>query len=135
LSPSVFVGVFAPQARKPSMLPLAMEIVFGRPGRPPRGFLYKITRRDLVRLEATEGVPWWRYRPVWLDAEDMSGTALHAATLTAEGDEDDYIPTLRYLTLLREGARAHFLIKICSWNLRKAHAEYWRPLPALLALL
>jgi gamma-glutamylcyclotransferase len=23
------------------------------------GVLYKITRRDLVRLEATEGVPWW----------------------------------------------------------------------------
>ena len=73
------------------------------------GVLYKITRRDLVRLEATEGVPWWRYRPLWLDAEDMSGTALHAATLTAEGDEDDYTPTLRYLTLLREGARAHGL--------------------------
>ncbi len=36
----------------------------------------------------------------------MRGTALHAATLTAEGDEDDYTPTLRYLTLLREGARA-----------------------------
>jgi hypothetical protein len=49
------------------------------------------------------------YRPLWLDAEDMSGTALHAATLAAEGDEDDYTPTLRYLTLLREGARAHGL--------------------------
>jgi hypothetical protein len=39
------------------------------------GVLYKITRRDLVRLEATEGVPWWRYRPLWLDAEDLGGTA------------------------------------------------------------
>ncbi|MGA7329126.1 MAG: gamma-glutamylcyclotransferase family protein [Rhodomicrobium sp.] len=73
------------------------------------GVLYKITRRDLVRLEATEGVPWWCYRPLWLDAEDMSRTSLHAATLTAEGDEDDYTPTLRYLTLLREGPRAHGL--------------------------
>ena len=73
------------------------------------GVLYKITRRDLVRLDATEGVPWWRYRPLWLDAEDISGTALQAATYIAQGDEDDRNPSLRYLTLLREGARAHGL--------------------------
>ena len=73
------------------------------------GVLYKITRRDLVRLEATEGVPWWRYRPLWLDAEDISGTALRVATLIAEGDENDHTPSLRYLTLLWEGARAHGL--------------------------
>jgi hypothetical protein len=36
------------------------------------GVLYKITRRDLVRLEATEGVPWWRYRPLWLNAQDLA---------------------------------------------------------------
>ena len=73
------------------------------------GVLYKITRRDLVRLDATEGVPWWRYRPLWLDAEDISGTALQAVTYIAQGDEDDRSPSLRYLTLLREGARAHGL--------------------------
>ena len=73
------------------------------------GVLYKITRRDLVRLDATEGVPWWRYRPLWLDAEDISGTALQAVTYIAQGDEDDRNPSLRYLTLLREGARAHGL--------------------------
>ena len=73
------------------------------------GVLYKITRRDLVRLDATEGVPWWRYRPLWLDAENISGTALQAATYIAQGDEDDRNPSLRYLTLLREGARAHGL--------------------------
>jgi AIG2-like family len=75
------------------------------------GVLYKITRRDLVRLEATEGVPWWRYRPLWLDAEDLGGTALKAATLLAQGDKNDSAPSLRYLTLLREGARAHGLPK------------------------
>jgi cation transport regulator ChaC len=75
------------------------------------GVLYKITRRDLVRLEATEGVPWWRYRPLWLDAEDLGGTALKAATLLAQGDKHDSAPSLRYLTLLREGARAHGLPK------------------------
>ena len=73
------------------------------------GVLYKITRRDLVPLDATEGVPWWRYRPLWLDAEDISGTALQAVTYIAQGDEDDRKPSLRYLTLLREGARAHCL--------------------------
>ena len=60
------------------------------------GVLYKITRRDLVRLDATEGVPWWRYRPLWLDAEDISGTALQAVTYIAQGDEDDRNPSLRY---------------------------------------
>ena len=73
------------------------------------GVLYKITRRDLVRLGATEGVPWWRYRPVGLDTEDISGTALQASTFIAKCDEDDHKPSLRYLTLLREGARAHGL--------------------------
>ena len=34
------------------------------------GVLYAITRRDLVRLDATEGVPYWHYRPLWLLAED-----------------------------------------------------------------
>lgn len=73
------------------------------------GVLYKITRRDLVRLDATEGVPWWRYRPLWVEAEDASGNALRAVTYIAQGREDDGNPSLRYLTLLREGARAHGL--------------------------
>jgi gamma-glutamylcyclotransferase len=73
------------------------------------GVLYKITRRDLVRLDATEGVPWWRYRPLWLEAEDASGDALQAVTYIAQGREHDGNPSLRYLTLLREGARAHGL--------------------------
>jgi cation transport regulator ChaC len=73
------------------------------------GVLYKITRRDLVRLEVTEGVPWWRYRPLCLDAEDMTGTAMRASTLMADGDGEDYSPSFRYLTLLRNGAREHGL--------------------------
>ena len=73
------------------------------------GVLYKITRKDLVRLDATEGVPWWRYRPLWLEAEDMSGNMVRAVTYVAEGNEDDGYPSLRYLTLLTEGARAHGL--------------------------
>lgn len=65
--------------------------------------------RELVRLQATEGVPWWRYRPLWLDAEDIGGKTLKAATLMAKGDDNDHTPSLRYLALLQEGARAHGL--------------------------
>jgi hypothetical protein len=39
------------------------------------GVLYAITHRDLVRLDASEGIPWWRYRRLWLDAEDAEGNA------------------------------------------------------------
>jgi gamma-glutamylcyclotransferase len=73
------------------------------------GVLYKITRRDLLRLEATEGVPWGGYRPHWLEAEDASGAVVQAATLMARGHDVDRMPSLRYITLLREGARAHGL--------------------------
>jgi gamma-glutamylcyclotransferase len=73
------------------------------------GVLYRITRRDLVRLDATEGVPWSRYRSLWLDAEDISGNMVRAVTYVAEGKEEDGYPSLRYLTLLRDGARAHGL--------------------------
>ena len=73
------------------------------------GVLYRITRRDLVRLDATEGVPGPRYRQLWVDAEDIDGRALQAVTYIAEGREVDGNPSLRYLTLIREGARAHGL--------------------------
>jgi hypothetical protein len=73
------------------------------------GVLYKITRRDLLRLDATEGVPGPRYRPLRIDAEDVEGKPLRAVTYIAQGKETDGNPSLRYLTLLREGARAHGL--------------------------
>ena len=73
------------------------------------GVLYRITRRDLVRLDATEGVPGRRYRPIWLKAEDTNGNPLQVVTYIAEGLENDGNPSPRYITLLREGARAHDL--------------------------
>lgn len=73
------------------------------------GVLYAITRRDLVRLDATEGVPYWHYRPLWLLAEDSDGHSLRAVTYIAPGKETDSRPSLRYLVLLRDGARAHGL--------------------------
>ena len=71
--------------------------------------MYKITRRDLVRLDSTEGVPGRRYRHLWVEAEDADGRPVQAVTYIAQGNEIDGNPSLRYLTLLREGARAHGL--------------------------
>lgn len=73
------------------------------------GVLYRITRRDLVRLDSTEGVPGRRYWQIWVDAEDIDGRPLKAATYIAQGKETDGNPSLRYLKLLRDGARAHNL--------------------------
>jgi cation transport regulator ChaC len=69
------------------------------------GVLYRLTRRDLVRLDATEGIPWSWYRPLWLDAEDINGHPFRAMTYIAHGKEVDSRPSLRYITLLRDGAR------------------------------
>ena len=38
------------------------------------GVIYKITRRELVRLDATEGIPWSRYRWLWLRRRTSPGT-------------------------------------------------------------
>ena len=73
------------------------------------GVLYLITRAGLVHLDSTEGVPGWRYRHLWVEAEDMDGNRLPAVTYIAEGKETDGRPSLRYITMLREGARAHGL--------------------------
>src|ERR1019366_8959077 len=43
------------------------------------GVLYKITRRDLVRLDAREGVPWWRYRA----SQRSSALRISSATASA----------------------------------------------------
>ena len=73
------------------------------------GVLYQITRRALVRLNASEGIPGWRYRPICLTAQDDRGNALDAVTYIADGKDEDGNPSLRYLTLLRDGAQAHGL--------------------------
>ena len=73
------------------------------------GVLYKITRRDLLRLDSTEGVPGGRYRPTWLNAEDVDGNSVTAVAYVAKGKETDGNPSLRYISLLREGARANGL--------------------------
>ena len=72
--------------------------------------LYRITRRDLVRLDLTEGVPGQGYRHVIVDVEHADGR-VQAVTYMAQGKETDGKPSLRYITLIREGARAHRLPK------------------------
>lgn len=73
------------------------------------GVLYRITRADLLVLDATEGVPGRRYRQIWLAAEDAEGRAIDAVTYMADGNPEDGNPSLRYITLLRDGAAAHGL--------------------------
>ena len=74
------------------------------------GVLYRITRRDLLWLDHTEVVPGWKYRHLWTEAEDREGNRLRpVVTYIADGGETDGRPSLRYLTLLRQGARAHEL--------------------------
>jgi hypothetical protein len=69
----------------------------------------KVTRRDLLRLDSTEGVPGRGYRQQWFMAEDNEGRPVSAVAYIARGTETDGNPSLRYLTLLREGARANGL--------------------------
>jgi cation transport regulator ChaC len=73
------------------------------------GVIYRITRRDLVHLDSTEGVPGRRYRHLWVEAEDSEGNQVRAVTYIADGNEVDGNPSLRYITLLRDGARTHGL--------------------------
>jgi gamma-glutamylcyclotransferase (GGCT)/AIG2-like uncharacterized protein YtfP len=73
------------------------------------GVLYRITRRDLIRLDSTEGVPGRGYRHVEIEAEDRDGRVIPAVTYIAQGKDVDGKPSLRYITLLREGARTHKL--------------------------
>ncbi|NKB56434.1 MAG: gamma-glutamylcyclotransferase [Alphaproteobacteria bacterium] len=73
------------------------------------GVLYRITLRELVRLNVTEGVPGPRYQPVELPAHDQQGNRLTAIGYMADGNDEDGRPSLRYITLLRDGARDHGL--------------------------
>ena len=73
------------------------------------GVLYRITRRELLRLDSTEGVPGRHYRHVLVSAEDTDGNIVTAVTYMAPGLDIDRAPSFRYISLLREGARVHGL--------------------------
>ena len=73
------------------------------------GVAYRIARRDLMRLDSTEGVPGRGYRHVAITIEADDGRRLDAVAYLADGKAEDGRPSLRYISLLREGARAHGL--------------------------
>jgi cation transport regulator ChaC len=73
------------------------------------GVLYLITRRELLHLDFTEGVPGRYYRHVWVAAEDPDGNIIDAVAYMARGKDTDGAPSLRYISLLRDGARLHGL--------------------------
>ncbi len=79
------------------------------PGATVWGVAYQITRRELVRLDSTEGVPGGNYRHVGLSCDTQDGEVLPVLTYIAAGNPVDGRPSLRYLTLLRDGARTHGL--------------------------
>lgn len=83
--------------------------LFADPDAEVWGVLYRIARRDLLRLDATEGVPGTGYRHVALVAEDTEGRQVPAIAYLAHGKETDGRPSPRYIALLRAGARAHGL--------------------------
>ena len=84
------------------------------------GVLYRITRRDLMHLDSTEGVPGRGYRHILVEAQDADGRLLPAVTYMAQGNEVDGKPSFRYIKLLREGARAHNLPEHYVSFLKKA---------------
>jgi gamma-glutamylcyclotransferase len=49
------------------------------------------------------------YRHVEIEVEDRDGRVVQVVTYMAQGNEVDGKPSLRYITLLRDGARAHGL--------------------------
>ncbi len=74
------------------------------------GVLYRLTWKDLVRLDAREGVPQRRrYRHLHAPGHDIAGNRIDLVCYIADGNPVDGNPSLRYLTLLRDGARAHGL--------------------------
>jgi cation transport regulator ChaC len=73
------------------------------------GVLYLITRRELLHLDFTEGVPGRHYRHVWVTAEDTNGKVVDAVAYMARGKDTDGNPSFRYISLLRDGARLHGL--------------------------
>ena len=83
--------------------------IFPDPGAEVWGVLYRLTWKDLVHLDSTEGVPGRRYRHLHGEGRDIDGNPLLLVTYIADGNEADGNPSLRYITLLRDGARAHGL--------------------------
>jgi cation transport regulator ChaC len=53
------------------------------------GVLYRITHREMLFLNLSEGVPGKVYRPMWLNLDDSDGRSIKAMTYIATGNETD----------------------------------------------
>ena len=73
------------------------------------GIFYKMSLGELVRLNARAGIPSRAYRPLWLATNDTGSNPVAAVTYMADSKDKDGKPSLRYITLLRDGAVAHGL--------------------------
>ncbi len=71
------------------------------------GVLYRITRRELLRLDFTEGVPGRNYRHVLVSAEDTDGNIIPAVTYMARGTRHRWHAVIPlYLAVARRRPRA-----------------------------
>jgi hypothetical protein len=74
------------------------------------GVAYEITAADLAHVDLTEGVLIGNYARVEIEVETLGAPERFAAfTLTSERRDDTLRPSLRYMSLLVEGALEHGL--------------------------
>jgi hypothetical protein len=87
------------------------------------GVAYEISADDYTHVEFSEGVQLGNYVRVDLGLEALQGGTLRACTLTSEKREADLKPSLRYMSLLIEGATEHGLPEDWIAMLRGIPAE------------
>ena len=74
-------------------------------------------------------MPGRGYRHNLLEVEDADNRHLQAVTYMAQGNEVDGKPSLRYITLLRDGARAHGLPEAYIRFLENVEPAQWTNRP------
>jgi hypothetical protein len=70
---------------------------------------YQMSLDKLVRLNAREEIPSRGYRPLWPATNDTGSNPVATVAYMADGKDKDGMPSLRYITLLRDVAAPHSL--------------------------
>jgi hypothetical protein len=88
----------------------AMANIVPAPGEEVHGVAIQMSDEELARLTRSEGGTRF-YRSVSVEVDTYDGERIAATVFVAREDivRDEVAPSLRYLTLLREGARHHGL--------------------------
>ena len=73
------------------------------------GVAYEISADDRAHVEFTEGVQIGNYACVEIDVEPLVGGPMRAFTLTSDKRVPDLKPSIRYMSLLIDGAVEHGL--------------------------